>query len=59
MSDNLLTVDEVCKLLDKSPATIKLYARENLLSSVKDGEELRFPEEEVKRYLAFSQRLGR
>ena len=56
--DNLLTLDEVCKMLDKTPATIKRFARENLLSSVQDGDELKFPEAEVKRYLAFSQRLG-
>jgi len=48
----------VCKMLDKTPATIKRFARENLLSSVQDGDELKFPEAEVKRYLAFSQRLG-
>lgn len=58
MSDNLLTLEQVCELLNKSPATIKRYARENLLSSVKEGEELRFPEAEVKRYLDFAKRLG-
>lgn len=58
MADKLLTMDEVCKILDKSPTTIKRYARENLLSSVQRGEELRFPKEEVMRYLEFSKRLG-
>lgn len=58
MSDKLLTLEEVCKILDKSPATIKRYARENLLSSHQDGEELTFPEGEVMRYLDFSKRLG-
>ncbi|ABM23691.1 MULTISPECIES: helix-turn-helix domain-containing protein [Shewanella] len=58
MSEQLLTLDEVCKMLDKTPTTIKRYARENLLSSVQENGELKFPEAEVKRYLAFSQRLG-
>lgn len=58
MSDKLLTLEEVCQMLDKSPTTIKRYARENLLSSVKEGENLQFPEDEVKRYLEFSKRLG-
>lgn len=58
MSEQLLTLDEVCKMLDKTPTTIKRYARENLLSSVQENGELKFPEAEVKRYLAFSKRLG-
>lgn len=58
ISDNLFTLTEVCKLLDKSSATLTRYARENWLSSVKAGEESHFPEDEVKRYLAFAQRLG-
>ncbi|MGI1944166.1 helix-turn-helix domain-containing protein [Shewanella glacialipiscicola] len=58
MNENLLTLDEVCKMLDKTPATIKRFARESLLSSVQEGNELKFNEAEVKRYLSFSQRLG-
>lgn len=58
MSDKRLTLDEVCKILDKSPATIKRYARENLLSSEQDGDNVTFPEAEVMRYLEFSKRLG-
>ncbi|MGI2260703.1 helix-turn-helix domain-containing protein [Shewanella sp. GXUN23E] len=58
MSEKLLSLDEVCEILGKSPTTIKRYARENLLSSVEDGEELKFPEPEVMRYLEFSKRLG-
>lgn len=58
MNENLLTLDEVCKMLDKAPATIKRFARESLLSSVQEGGELKFNEAEVKRYLSFSQRLG-
>jgi excisionase family DNA binding protein len=59
MSDNdYLTLEEVCKILDKSPTTIKRYARENLLSSEQNGQELSFNKEEVMRYLTFSERLG-
>ncbi|MBB1268918.1 helix-turn-helix domain-containing protein [Shewanella sp. SR44-3] len=58
MSDKYLTLEEVCKVLDKSPATIKRYARENLLSSKLEGDVLTFPESEVLRYLSFSKKLG-
>lgn len=58
MSNPMLTLDEVCELLDKTPTTIKRYARENLLSSVKENDELMFPAEEVHRYLEFSKKLG-
>ncbi|QIR15570.1 helix-turn-helix domain-containing protein [Shewanella aestuarii] len=58
MMDKLLTLDEVCKILDKSPTTIKRYARENLLTSEQNGDELSFSEAEVMRYLDFSKRLG-
>jgi hypothetical protein len=58
MSDTYLTLEEACKLLDKSPATIKRFARENLLSSKQEGDELMFPEAEVMCYLSFSKKLG-
>ncbi|QSX30756.1 MULTISPECIES: helix-turn-helix domain-containing protein [Shewanella] len=58
MASKLLTLDEVCQLLDKTPTTIKRYARENLLSSIRDGDNLLFHEEEVLRFLEFSKRLG-
>ena len=58
MMDKLLTLDEVCTILDKTPTTIKRYARENLLSSEQNGDELSFSEAEVMRYLDFSKRLG-
>lgn len=58
MSDKMLTLDEVAKILDKNPITIKRYARENLLSSEGEGDEMKFKEDEVMRYLEFSKRLG-
>ncbi|QYJ86796.1 helix-turn-helix domain-containing protein [Shewanella mesophila] len=58
MSEKQLTLDEVCTLLDKTPATIKRYARENLLSNVAEGDGYLFNEAEVLRYLEFAKRLG-
>jgi len=54
--DNELTLYEVCEILDKSPTTIRRYARENLLLTEQNGDELSFNKAEVMRYLAFSQR---
>ncbi|QDE30082.1 MULTISPECIES: helix-turn-helix domain-containing protein [Shewanella] len=57
MSDNNdLTFNEVCEILDKSPTTIKRYARENLLFTEQNGEVLSFNKAEVMRYLACSDR---
>ncbi|AZG33637.1 MAG: helix-turn-helix domain-containing protein [Shewanella psychromarinicola] len=57
MSDaNDLTLNEVCEILDKSPTTIKRYARENLLFTEQHGNVLSFNKAEVMRYLAFSER---
>ncbi|WP_076410015.1 helix-turn-helix domain-containing protein [Shewanella sp. UCD-KL12] len=58
MSEKVLNLDEVSKILEKSPATIKRYARENLLTNIGEDDELMFNEEEVLRYLEFSKRLG-
>lgn len=57
MSDKLLTVDEVAKVLDVKPVTVKRYARENLLNSVKEGDQLMFKETEVQKYLEITKRL--
>lgn len=54
--DNDLTLNEVCEILDKSPTTIKRYARENLLLAEQNGEVLSFNKAEVMRFLAFSER---
>ncbi|MCP5205578.1 MAG: helix-turn-helix domain-containing protein [Hahellaceae bacterium] len=57
MSDKLLTLDEVCKLLDKPEVTVKRYARESLLPSVKKDGQLMFPEASVQQYISIEQRL--
>jgi|TARA_R110002126_G_scaffold69922_1_gene176288 hypothetical protein len=53
--DNDLTLNEVCEILDKSPTTIKRYARENLLLTEQNGNVLSFSKAEVMR-LACSER---
>ncbi|AQS40101.1 hypothetical protein Sps_05023 [Shewanella psychrophila] len=58
MSDKVLGLDEVSKILGKSEATIKRYARENLLTNIGDEDEFKFKEDEVNRYLEFAKRLG-
>lgn len=58
MSEKLLNLAEVSQILDKSEATIKRYARENLLTNVGEDDEFTFKEDEVNRYLEFSKRLG-
>ena len=58
MSDEILALDEVCRLLDKPEATIKRYARESLLTNIGNEEAFMFNKEEVMRYLDFQKRLG-
>lgn len=57
MSGKLLSLQEVCAMLDKPEVTVKRYARESLLPSVKDGKDLKFPEDAVLRYLEISKKL--
>ncbi|MDX1451079.1 MAG: helix-turn-helix domain-containing protein [Oleiphilaceae bacterium] len=57
MSAKLLSLAEVCKLLDKPEVTVKRYARESLLPSVQEGKELKFPEDAVKRYIEIEKKL--
>lgn len=53
----LLTIAETSAMLDKPEVTIKRYARESLLKSVKVDGNLMFPEDAVKKYLEITQRL--
>ncbi len=57
MSGKLLSLQEVCALLDKPEVTVKRYARESLLPSVKEGSELKFPEDAVLRYIEIEKKL--
>ena len=45
-------------MLSKPENTVKRYARESLLPSVKDGGNLLFPEDAVIKYMEIEKRLG-
>jgi len=53
----LLTLEEASKILAKPEATLKRYARESLIRSVKENGVLMFPEDAVNKYLEISKRL--
>ncbi|MFT5592669.1 MAG: excisionase family DNA binding protein [Oceanicoccus sp.] len=50
MSDRMLSLEEASNLLDVSEVTVKRWAREHLLKSVKQGSEFLFPESDVLKY---------
>jgi len=54
----LLTLAEVCKMLNKPESMVKRYARESLLPATKDGSNLLFPEDAVLKYIEIEKRLG-
>lgn len=55
----LLTIGETSAMLNKPEVTIKRYARESLIRSVKVDGSLMFPEEAVKKYLEIEKRLNK
>lgn len=57
MSTTLLSLSEVSAILGKPEVTIKRLAREHLLASVMEGNDMKFPEDDVKRFLEISKRL--
>ena len=54
----LLSLAEVCKMLNKPESMVKRYARESLLPATKDGSNLLFPEDAVLKYIEIEKRLG-
>jgi hypothetical protein len=54
----LLSLADVSKMLSQPESTVKRYARESLLPSVKEGGNLLFPEDAVLKYLEITKRLG-
>ncbi len=50
MSDKMLSLAEASSLLNVSEVTVKRWAREHLLKSVKEGSDLFFPEPDVLKY---------
>jgi excisionase family DNA binding protein len=57
MSDKMLNIGEACSILNVSEVTVKRWAREHLLKSVKSGKEILFPEEDVLKYKEINDRL--
>tara|TARA_B100000446_G_scaffold157696_1_gene155255 strand:- start:117 stop:299 length:183 start_codon:yes stop_codon:yes gene_type:complete len=54
----LLSITETSSMLNKPEVTIKRYARESLIRSVKVDGNLMFPEDAVVKYLEIEKRLG-
>lgn len=57
MSDRMLSLAEASSVLNVSEVTVKRWAREHLLKSVKQGSELLFPEPDVLKYKEINDRL--
>ncbi|NVK38943.1 MAG: helix-turn-helix domain-containing protein [Gammaproteobacteria bacterium] len=57
MSDRMLSLAETSSVLNVSEVTVKRWAREHLLKSVKQGSELLFPEPDVLKYKEINDRL--
>jgi len=55
--EKLLTVSETSALLNKPEVTIKRYARESLIPSVKIDGNVMFSESAVQKYLEIEKRL--
>ena len=51
MQDNLYSIKQVSKKLNVSTSTVRRQIKEGLLKSVKIGNSIRIPEEEVDKYL--------
>lgn len=57
MSDKLLNLTEASSVLNVSEVTVKRWAREHLIKSVKNGSEMLFPEPDVLKYKEINDRL--
>jgi excisionase family DNA binding protein len=57
MSDKMLSLSEACELLDASETTVKRWAREHLIKSVKNGDQVEFPEPDLIKYKEMNDRL--
>jgi len=57
MSERMLSLAETSSILNVSEVTVKRWAREHLLKSVKEGADLLFPEPDVLKYKEINDRL--
>jgi hypothetical protein len=54
----LLSLAEASKLMNKPEVTVKRYAKESLIRSVKENGEFFFPEDAVIKYIEIEKRLN-
>ncbi len=59
MSDKMLNLTEASSILNVSETTVKRWAREHLLKSVKKGSEILFPEPDVIKYKEINDKLSK
>ncbi len=59
MPDKMLSLGEACSILNVSEVTVKRWAREHLLKSVKNGKDILFPEQDVLKYKEINDRLSK
>jgi len=53
----MLSMAEACEVLNVTETTLKRWAKEHLLKSVKNGDSLVFPEPDVLKYKEINERL--
>jgi excisionase family DNA binding protein len=58
VSEVLMSVKEVADKLGVSEFTVKRYAKENLIASVKEGSEFKFRTSDVDKYIEITQKLS-
>jgi excisionase family DNA binding protein len=57
MSDRMLSLAEASSILNVSEVTVKRWAREHLLKSVKQGSDFLFPESDVIKYKELNEKF--
>jgi excisionase family DNA binding protein len=59
MAEKMLNLTETSSILNVSETTVKRWAREHLLKSVKTGSEFMFPEPDVLKYKEINDKLSK
>ncbi|GAA3940628.1 helix-turn-helix domain-containing protein [Litoribacillus peritrichatus] len=57
MSESLLSLKDVADKLGVSEFTVKRYAKENLIASVKEAGQFKFRQEDVDKYIEITNQL--
>lgn len=58
MSEQKLTVDQVCEELKMKPVTVKRYAREGLLNGTQENGNWTFLHEDIVKFKEIQSKLG-